>query len=111
MDKIKRKIENLKSGIDLNLIIDEKNALIEEALCKICLSLSINPEYCKNCEKIFFNICIKNWLQKSSSCPNCRQYTFEKPPLILLNFLSKIRMKCHNSKCNKLLLYGDMNNT
>lgn len=109
MEKIKNKNRKLDSGIDLSLLIDEKNSLVEEATCLICLNLASCPKYCQCCGKIFCEVCIENWLKKSNSCPNCRNNSFDKPPIILMNFLSKIRLKCQYSQCSKLLLYNEFN--
>jgi hypothetical protein len=105
--EIKRNSTNFLSGIDIKLLVDEKSQFIEESICQICLNLSINPKHCKSCGKIFCGYCIDNWMKKSQSCPNCRENTFEAPPRILMNFLGKIRLKCHYPECNKLIFYND----
>ena len=110
MENIKRKLEQFTTGINTELVMDENKSLIDEAICQICLNLSLKPVSCKNCGKLFCSFCIDNWTKKSKSCPNCKAYNFENPPRILMNFLNKIRLKCKYSDCKFNLNYGDFEN-
>lgn len=42
-------------------------------ICSICLE-NLKDDKCVilSCEHIYHNICIKLWLKKNDSCPNCR---------------------------------------
>ena len=65
----------------------KKEILNQKYNCSICLEIikHENPFLCYNCQKIFHNVCLKNWderqkrLNKILSCPNCRnELPFEK---------------------------------
>ena len=56
-----------------NKKLKEKLILNDDMICSICLeNLKDDNSVILNCEHIYHKICIKEWLKKNNSCPNCR---------------------------------------
>ena len=62
---------------------------INNNTCSICLSSIINPIKLKNCNHVFCNHCILEWITKDRSCPNCRKCVsnFEKRRSVIFGIL------------------------
>ena len=68
-----------------------------ELLCCVCQGVLENAVV-SPCEHVFCSMCVKEWLKKSATCPNCRQQMNERDlkqvlPL-LRNLISKLRIVC-----------------
>lgn len=42
--------------------------------CSICLDENENDLYTTSCNHCFHDKCIKQWLDKKNTCPNCRRF-------------------------------------
>ena len=72
-----------------------------ELLCCICQGVLENAVV-SPCEHVFCSKCAKEWLQKSATCPNCRQEMDEKDlkqvlPLVR-NLISKLDIFCEHKE-------------
>lgn len=45
----------------------------DRLLCSICQNILFNPCRCSQCSMHYCKSCISLWLEKSSTCPHCRQ--------------------------------------
>ena len=46
-----------------------------EEQCSICLdALNLSPTVQLQCQHVFHEKCIQDWLKRQSNCPNCRTY-------------------------------------
>ncbi|KAG7171464.1 E3 ubiquitin-protein ligase TTC3-like 2 [Homarus americanus] len=72
------------SGPDWQGPVTEDGVKVEES-CSICLeALNASPTVPLQCQHVFHEKCIKDWLKRQSNCPNCRTFalmTDEYPSL------------------------------
>ena len=70
---IKKNYNKYYDSYKKNKNLKEKLILNDDMICSICLeNLKDNNCVILNCEHIYHKICIKEWLKKNNSCPNCR---------------------------------------
>ena len=66
---------------------------IYELECSICIGTLESNEWCKiSCKHLFHNECIKKWLEKSKSCPNCKS----ELKIIQISYLTKKEILIYN---------------
>jgi hypothetical protein len=41
--------------------------------CIVCGEVPFEPTICRNCEFVFCTLCLKTWLVRNPTCPQCRQ--------------------------------------
>jgi hypothetical protein len=41
--------------------------------CLVCGEVPYEPTICRNCEFVFCMLCLKTWVKKTPTCPQCRQ--------------------------------------
>lgn len=72
------------SGPEWKGPVNEEGMKVEES-CSICLeALSVSATVPLQCQHVFHEKCIKDWLKRQSNCPNCRTFalmTDEYPSL------------------------------
>lgn len=91
----------------------------EDFLCGICLQFFENPISCHECQKIFCQSCIDNYINTNYNrfvdpsyfqykCPYCR-LNFKKLKLnpILKNIFDNSKFSCP-MKCGKIILYKEL---
>ena len=101
-------MSNLREYINNETLIkDEIYKNFEYSLtCNICQDIMIDPMMCMNCQAVYCQKCIEDWLKKSNSCTNrCKNINFKKS-ILSQNFLSKLKFICKN--CEKVLDYDDV---
>ncbi|CAF1093361.1 unnamed protein product [Didymodactylos carnosus] len=80
--------------------------------CSICHNLLWKPVACKTCENSFCLSCMDQWLETSNgkTCPNQCQYEQRKCPPLMLQLLSKLKIKCQCQKngCQHILGYEQL---
>jgi len=81
-------------GFDENRFV---HSIDEEFRCSICRDIVEDP-IATQCEHIFCNICINEWIQKDTSCPVDRKPLNRsqlcEPSRFFRNFYSKLELKC-----------------
>ena len=50
-----------------NIVFNQGEKLDENLLCMICQELVMDPIECEECQCLFCNICMTEWLKKKSS--------------------------------------------
>lgn len=101
--KIKNREDNLYKILPIKMVdykvhpdtLKEKQELIEEFTCPICLYLVNNPKICKKCDKLFCEECLAESMKINLDCTTCRQ-SFEEGhiPRGFKNLLMGIKVKC-----------------
>ncbi|RWS23696.1 E3 ubiquitin-protein ligase NRDP1-like protein [Leptotrombidium deliense] len=78
----------------------------DELSCPICLGIFREP-VTTSCRHVFCKQCIKLWSLKSMTCPVDRKRIrkLHKPPVLLENILSKLRIRCEFEEfgCSKVV--------
>jgi hypothetical protein len=88
----------------------------EELTCGICLGILNKPMVVRCCSQTFCEYCINEWLKNDETCPHDRQnltkYELIKPPRIVQNLLSKLRIHCkhQNSGCDSIIKLENLDN-
>ncbi|CAF4112495.1 unnamed protein product, partial [Adineta steineri] len=99
-------------GIDVDRIVNSKESSIDLITCLICHDILWKPVTCEICENSFCNDCITLWLEKHPSiCPNnCDYKQRQRPPLLLVQLLSKLQIICknHYTGCKDVLSYESL---
>ncbi|CAF1245687.1 unnamed protein product [Adineta steineri] len=99
-------------GIEVNCIVNSKESSIDLITCLICHDILWKPVTCEICENSFCNDCITLWLEKHPSvCPNnCDYKQRQRPPLLLVQLLSKLQVICKNQHtgCEDVLSYESL---
>ncbi|CAG2119319.1 unnamed protein product, partial [Medioppia subpectinata] len=84
-------------GFEINCFVSP-SLVNEDLICNICGGVLEDGLWSPECEHSFCKVCIHKWLQRSTVCPNDRQYlnlTLLKPiPRFMRNILDKLEMKC-----------------
>jgi WD40 repeat protein len=80
--------------------------------CRVCNNLPINPETCKNCQKIFCEGCIFSKLKDTNGiCPECKE-NYIKYPLhyTIKNILSDFYFPCiyKANGCSSVVKYNQL---
>ncbi|UJR12110.1 hypothetical protein I4U23_016288, partial [Adineta vaga] len=74
--------------------------------------MGVEPLTCETCENSFCNNCITLWLEKHPDiCPNnCDYKQRQRPPLLLVQLLSKLQITCknHHTGCKDILSYESL---
>lgn len=79
-------------------------AIKDEITCTICMMILDNPKQCTQCQNLFCNKCIIDWIEKKNSCPyKCLDFKLGDAGRIVRNMLSKIDFKC--SVCEQSIDY------
>ncbi|XP_054152778.1 protein zyg-11 homolog A-like [Oppia nitens] len=85
-------------GYDCSRFVGSTKQQLDELLCGICREIVCQPIVVQCCQQLFCTDCIKEWLDKQTTCPYDRkQLTSEQltlPPRILVNLLSNLKIKC-----------------
>ena len=104
---------------DLVLNEDEKNN--QDHYCPICKNF-LHPDKSSqtDCLHIFCSNCINIHMESSTTsskrCPICRDYLLgdpidlKKSNLFAYNYLSNIKIKCKNQKCDKTMKLSELDN-
>eukprot|EP01120_Amphizonella_sp_Union-15-10_P016050 TRINITY_DN8357_c0_g1_i1.p1 TRINITY_DN8357_c0_g1~~TRINITY_DN8357_c0_g1_i1.p1 ORF type:complete len:234 (-),score=26.77 TRINITY_DN8357_c0_g1_i1:25-726(-) len=75
-----------------------ENPVDKSLECQICLEPLFDPVVEPNCRQMFCKDCLKKWLKKKGSCPNCRQKTkisaTAPAPLFVTNQLDSLKVSC-----------------
>ncbi|KAH7644497.1 e3 ubiquitin-protein ligase nrdp1-like [Dermatophagoides farinae] len=86
----------------------------DEFLCPICLDVLDNPVYLPNCDHVFCNECIKNWMMmnKSQTCPMDRKPSdpnqFQQPLRSFCNLLNRLNIRCQYKTCNRFIKLSEL---
>jgi len=70
---------------------------IDRLSCQIiCNNLLVDPLRCSSCSVHFCSTCIKRWIQKTNTCPNCRNKieNLEKAERHLIDDLEDVKIHC-----------------
>ena len=96
---------------ELRVIVELKNVdpqpVEHHLVCKKCNNLALKPSQCSNqdCEVIFCDICIIEWLKKSDKCPSCDLYFKPgKIAKIIRNLFESKTLTC--TTCNQSFAYN-----
>ncbi|CAF1039579.1 unnamed protein product [Adineta steineri] len=99
-------------GLEVNRIVNSNESSIDLITCLICHDILWKPLTCEICENSFCNDCITLWLEKHPSiCPNiCDYKQRQRPPLLLVQLLSKLQVICknHHTGCKDVLSYESL---
>jgi len=89
-----------------NLYQGAETRIVEKFNCLICLKIVNDPIKCKQCSKLFCEICINNSLKKRDRCPHCICSPFKKENIDLLvkDLLNESRFNCPLG-CGKIIKY------
>jgi len=104
----------LKYGFDKSRFVDIEDSQLSEFTCGICLGVFNNPFETKCCRQTFCKQCIENWISKSNTCPLdrslLRAHDLIKSSKIVINLLSKLKIKCDNSDkgCQQVIDLGSL---
>src|SRR5947207_2399371 len=81
-------------GYDLDRFL-EVGQFEDELTCAICSGIFRDPAVTA-CLHTFCKDCMYQWMEQEKSCPVCRKPVDKlcRPPLVLLNFLGKLKIKC-----------------
>lgn len=93
-------------GFDESRVInkDYLNSLEGVYKCGICFKIMDNPTDCETCGHSFCYDCIKNL-----KCPfKCQNKKLKPSSQTLKDILSKLKFKCMNKNCEKILNYSDV---
>ena len=119
MDKIKNE-KRLISPNKISLPIGEKeNGVLAEYIrtsdkgcqenftCSICACLAWDPVFCPKCDKPFCRTCIFKY-GKNKVCPfKCEINSYREITRNEKKYLNKIKIKCTNIGCSKIIPYSD----
>ena len=77
--------------------------------CEICSLIIWDPVSCSECDQLYCEKCIDDWIKKSKDCPHCRKI-FTKTNLnrYVKNMLYEVKLTCPSDECKKEIKYGDM---
>ncbi|CAF0901844.1 unnamed protein product [Adineta steineri] len=99
-------------GIEVDRIVNSNESSIDLTTCLICHDIFWKPLTCEICENSFCNDCITLWLEKHpNNCPNnCDYKQRQRPPLLLVQLLSKLQVICknHHTGCKDVLSYESL---
>ena len=76
-----------------------------DMVCLICKNTVYDPVKCKRteCEELFCNLCINQWLEENNQCPNCKQErSFEPIGRKMRSMLAQNLVVC---RCKKIMTY------
>jgi hypothetical protein len=98
------------SGFERSRFIDLSQSDCDEFTCGICLEILNNPIETKCCRKTYCKKCIITWINTNQLCPNDRRVLrvndLINPSLIVVNLLSKLKIKCNG--CQKIVSLGSL---
>lgn len=82
-------------GYETNRFIDLPPFIEDELTCIICCCILCKPVVTP-CGHTFCRECVTEWFKREKSCPVCRHILLKlcKPPVIITNLLSRLRIKC-----------------
>ena len=93
-------------GFDSSRFTDLPPFLEEELTCTICYCI-LCKAVVTTCGHAFCRECILTWFQQEKSCPVCRKFIGKvcKPPVIISNLLSRLRLVCafKEKGCSEIL--------
>ncbi|XP_065563329.1 E3 ubiquitin-protein ligase NRDP1-like isoform X3 [Artemia franciscana] len=83
-------------GIDITRFCGDVDG---DLLCSICSFVLEDPIQAPDCEHVFCNTCITEWLTSNQTCPldrtNLTVGALKPAPRILRNFLSRLTLSCY----------------
>jgi hypothetical protein len=93
--------------LDVENIIDSN--IRDEFRCLICVKLVNNPNHCLNCEEIFCQKCLEDYLKYNyDKCPHCQKMRFlTKKSIKLMKIINSSNIKCPN--CPEVIRYEQFN--
>jgi len=58
----------------------------------------------------FFDDCVKEWMNRSTSCPQCRGNIKEAKPVskFVKQMMMSLRLRCSKDGCNKIVEWYDL---
>jgi hypothetical protein len=99
----------MEEKINLEEYVISKDKLVEAHYCGICKSILLNPVSCANCESLFCQSCIKDFVFNNNSCftKNC-MFSENKLSKLAMKILDYINFCCMNYKdgCEATLSYS-----
>ena len=73
-------LDNQTLGSIINSATDKNGEVPENFICHICHQLVYQPSECNNCDHIYCQACISDWLSKGKrECPLCREQITPQP--------------------------------
>jgi hypothetical protein len=90
--------------VDIQNIIDNVR---DQFSCVFCLKLVDNPKNCINCEVIFCQKCLEDYLTYNDKCPRCEEKPFlTKKSIMLMRILNSSKIQCGN--CPQVFQYDQL---
>ncbi|CAG0905418.1 unnamed protein product, partial [Cyprideis torosa] len=76
----------------------------KEFTCSICTEVLYDPVETTVCDHVYCRECLTDWLQRSSTCPECRTpattASLKTAHRLLRNFLGSLKVYCPHAYCN-----------
>ena len=92
-------------------IENETDKTIRLLLCCLCKNVLMRPMSCSACGISACANCITDWKWRDTKCPGgCTKFTYGKPSQFLVDWLSKLKVKCENAAngCQEVLNHDDV---